>query len=72
MALEGSTSGVYPDPANAPVQFSSSQTPYFNLSNTPIFNRVVSARMYHNGFWVLKDNYAVTQVGLIWVDVTYV
>ena len=54
-------SGVYPDPDNAPRNFSSSNKPYFNLHQTPLLNRVVTARMYHHGFWVLKDKWGVTQ-----------
>lgn len=60
--IDDASSGIYPDPLHQPYQFASAQQYYFKLQETPIFNRVVSARMYSHGFWVLKDAYSVTQV----------
>lgn len=55
-------SGTYPDPADYPVDFSTQAQPYYTLTSTPIFNRVVSARLYHKGVWVFSDDGTVTQV----------
>ena len=64
LSVRSQETRVYPDPANAPFTFESDSKPYYALNATPIFNRVVNARIFHNGFWVLKDKYSITKVRL--------
>lgn len=71
LSIRSQETRIYPDPANAPFTFQSDSKPYFALNATPIFNRVVNARIFHNGFWVLKDRYAITKVKNSGADPTH-
>jgi hypothetical protein len=41
---------------------SAAGTPFYDLANTPIFDRVVDVRMFRFGSWVFKNGDLLTQV----------